>query len=291
MKVLFLSYATYGCYQADSLFIGIRRILGENAVDFPKIHSLYEQTSAASNQDWGKGFTLGGRLADISVDRSDIEAKIKNRFFDLIIYGNIHRASPFLDLVLDVYPKEKIVFIDGADDKYVITNLLFRGHYFKREITVPVYGVHPIGFSIPEEHICATVPDKKRLFSICDPRDRKTYIYKTEQEYYAGYRESYFGVTMQKAGWDSMRHYEIIANGCLPYFLKLNECPVMALTHLPKIELLQCNELALMATKLKCPPAVDIYHDMVQRLLRYARRNLTCVAVAKQMFERIDVEY
>ena len=70
--------------------------------------------------------------------------------------------------------------------------------------------VYPISFSIPPEKIIDYVPTKTRITASIIPGDLSTYIYKTEESYYQGYRDSFFGVTMQKAGWDCMRHYEIV---------------------------------------------------------------------------------
>jgi hypothetical protein len=29
----------------------------------------------------------------------------------------------------------------------------------------------------------------------------------------------------KKGGWDCLRHYEIIGNGCMPYFENIEKCP------------------------------------------------------------------
>ena len=71
-----------------------------------------------------------------------------------------------------------------------------------------------------------------------DPRDKSTYIYDTEETYYKQYAESMFGVTMKKNGWDCVRHYEIMANACVPLFLGLDQCPENIMTTLPKKDLI-----------------------------------------------------
>jgi len=85
--------------------------------------------------------------------------------------------------------------------------------------------IHPITFSIPKEKIVSKVPFKTKLVSDMIPGDIKTYIYYTEKDYYNEYRQSMFAITFKKGGWDCMRHYEILANGCIPYFQNLEECP------------------------------------------------------------------
>jgi len=44
---------------------------------------------------------------------------------------------------------------------------------------------------------------------------------------------------MKKAGWDSLRTLEIMANGCLPIFLDLDKCHAQTCIQLPKAELLE----------------------------------------------------
>jgi len=61
-----------------------------------------------------------------------------------------------------------------------------------------------------------------------------TYVYENEADYYDMYKKSLFGLTYKKAGWDCLRHYEILMNGCIPIFLDLDRCPKFTLTSLPK---------------------------------------------------------
>lgn len=171
--------------------------------------------------------------------------KIKTQFFDLVIYGCSYRTKPMLSLVLRHYPKNKIVFIDGDDASTIEKELVFRGMYFKRELLQTTHGVFPIAFAAPESIIVPEVPPSKtRLFSVCDPRDRSTYIYKDEKSYYHGYQEALFGVTTKKGGWDALRHYEILANGCVPDFHNIENCPLLTCWNLPKFELLIAQKMA-----------------------------------------------
>lgn len=96
----------------------------------------------------------------------------------------------------------------------------------------------PISFCIPEEKIINinNIDDydkyKSRLFSIYNPGER--YIFEEEEQYYEQYKIAYFGRTWKKGGWDCMRHYEILANGCIPWFPDLDKCPLNTMTHFPK---------------------------------------------------------
>jgi hypothetical protein len=103
--------------------------------------------------------------------------------------------------------------------------------------------IHPITFSIPKEKIITEKPKKTKMVSSLIPGILSTYIYQNETDYYQEYQQSLFAITTKKAGWDCMRHYEIIANRCLPYFPNIEQCPVTTMALLPKELILQSNEL------------------------------------------------
>ena len=93
----------------------------------------------------------------------------------------------------------------------------------------------PISFSIPKSKIVKQVPKKDKMIAYIIPGDQKTYIYDSEKEYYADYQRSYFAHTKKKkAGWDCMRHYEILANGCIPIFENIDSIPPNTMTNFPK---------------------------------------------------------
>lgn len=293
MKILYLSYAKLPDYQSDALFLGLRSLFGEQVVDFPKIEILYRNTfeKNRSKKDigWGKGFTLYGLLDDIPVDRDDIGDKIKNRYFDLIIYGGSYRALPLIQKVLKHYPANQIAFVDGDDASTVNKHLVFRGTYFKRELYQSMYGVHPISFAIPPAYILSKPPtEKTRIFAICDPRDRNTYIYDNQEDYFHGYQEAFFGVTMKKAGWDALRHYEILANGCLPLFLDIEQCPIWACWNLPKFELSIIKKMAIQSQTAGVLPNLGQYLELSERLLAYTKDRLSTTALAKYLIQTIE---
>ena len=89
----------------------------------------------------------------------------------------------------------------------------------------------PISFAIREEYILSDVPEKTKVFSSSMPNDR---VFTDQNEYYAEYRRALFGVTRLKAGWDCLRHYEILANGCIPYFENLDGIPTKTLIDFPR---------------------------------------------------------
>ena len=59
----------------------------------------------------------------------------------------------------------------------------------------------------------------------------RNYIYKNEKDYYYDIRESMFGITTKRAGWDCLRHYEIAANGTVICFRDLLKKPKTCAPH------------------------------------------------------------
>lgn len=82
---------------------------------------------------------------------------------------------------------------------------------------------YPITFSIPESKIInkENCLKKTRFIAPLIPGDNTTYIYNTEKDYYESYQSSYYAITTKKGGWDCLRHYEILANNCIPYFVDI----------------------------------------------------------------------
>lgn len=74
--------------------------------------------------------------------------------------------------------------------------------------------VYPITFSIPSTKITNQPLHKVKIMSSLMPGKPDTYIYANETDYYNEYKSSMFALTHKKAGWNCMRHYEILANGC-----------------------------------------------------------------------------
>ena len=129
----------------------------------------------------------------------------------------------------------------------------------------------PISFAIPLSMF--RVPGKKTdEFSKLVPRDRKTYIYNTEDEYYAQYQHSKFGITMSKAGHDSMRHYEIIAAGAIPHFKNLHLVPKNTMHTFPR-------DIVTRAMN------GENYEKCLAELQEYARKHLTTEALGKYFLD------
>jgi hypothetical protein len=142
--------------------------------------------------------------------------------------------------------------------------------------------VYPITFSIPESKIVTEMQDKTKLLSNLIPGNISTYIYNTEEEYYNEYKSSLFATTTKKAGWDCMRHYEILASGTIPYFPNIEECPEDTIALLPKDLIKEGNVLF---EKIKSQAineeAIIESNKLITSLLEYTRTNLTTVKMAQ----------
>ncbi len=247
MKILYLTNhqpltEQFNDSMSDLLLHGLRQKFGNDVVDFPGAWYLYKDESGKRDLKlknlWGKGFTIRNILDDYqSIDREDVNSKIKNRYFDLIIYASIRRSKPFLDEVIKY--NNKFIFIDGEDDQFIDHDINNLGLYFKRELIEKEKDLLPINFAIPKEKILKEVNNNpKNLLAPLIPGRLDTYIYEEEQSYYKMYAESIFALTYKKAGWDTLRHYEILMNGCLPLFLNLENCPIHTMVNFPKEDIL-----------------------------------------------------
>lgn len=157
--------------------------------------------------------------------------------------------------------------------------------------------VHSISFSIHASKIVPDVPPKTRLLAYIDPNHISTYIYDNEMDYYQDYRSSYFAVTKKKAGWDCMRHYEILANGCIPLFEGLEDCPERTMTHFPKELILETNQLFLEILAANGGGNVENLNpehrrrcdDAVRALLEYTRKRLTNESMVQYMLQVMGI--
>ena len=152
--------------------------------------------------------------------------------------------------------------------------------------------LYPISYCIPKEKIADTSNIniiKTKLLSSIIPDDSSTYIYDTEEEYYNEYKQSMFALTTKKHGWDSMRHYEILANFCIPYFPNIEDCPTHNIISLP-IELLKKSNVLYESIKHKQLNEVtkeecEEYLLLLRLLFDYTKNYLTTENMAKYVLD------
>jgi hypothetical protein len=96
-SVLFLTFNVED-YLSDSLFHGLRTILGVSVLDFPKKESSYRTYPHIADL-YGHGFTLYGLLDDLPLERRLAMERGRRGDFDLIVFGDIWRNfGPLIEL-------------------------------------------------------------------------------------------------------------------------------------------------------------------------------------------------
>lgn len=146
--------------------------------------------------------------------------------------------------------------------------------------------IFPLSFCIPDECIVETIPEKECLLASLIPGDLSTYTFHNkETEYHEMYRKSRFAITKMKGGWDCLRHYEILMNGCIPLFENLKECPIYTLTTYPK----QWNEEAYELYNNWSETETDIqkYHELCNRYLNHTREYCTTTATTHYFLNKM----
>jgi hypothetical protein len=291
LKILFLSNGSDVDYQSDMLFHGLREEFGPDVVDVNPCWYMYNDITPERKVTlYGKGFSLAGLLPPVDVDRTDITAKIEKQYFDLVVYGSVWRNTQFYQYVAKHYPPQRVAYVDGEDHPGMIKEVTRHGVYFKREFYGESHGalVFPIQFAIPEEK-CLGASNKQRYVATIDPIDTSTYIYTDEKQYYDDYRMSLFGITMKKAGWDCLRHYEILACECIPYFRNLEHCPPTIMSLLPKEELLliknmiEYNGFSIFQQSY----GRDLWAAFNEKIQAQFKAHLTTKALAKRFVEQM----
>jgi hypothetical protein len=316
-RILFLSDPVED-YVADSLFHGLRTLLGPAAVDFPKRNFLYASFPHGRLGDlYGRGFGVYGLLEDVETDRRDALERAEAGEFDLVVVGTLGRDWHWWVTARErIPPTTPIAVVDGADvpwmypygptwwrspRRWFLPRAHRRATYFKREWTPATgwlrwYGLGPprsstrlplerIAISYPAEKIVDEVPAKAKDFvsHVVDPevaaRLESTstgYVFAAEDAYLTDIRQSRFGVTTRKAGWDAMRHYEIAASGTLPCFRGLDRKPATCAPHclVPGRNCLSYRDADDLFRQLEAIPE-DRYGALVQGALAWARMNTT----------------
>ena len=275
--------------------------LGHEVVDAPRIWHIYDDgklgpNGKERNKLHGRGFTLTSVIDNDNADRTDIENKIRNQYFDIVVLSRADFKSVYEDLILETYPKSKIIIIDGKDQGDLThyrnhIHLVDKGTYFKRELFFNDARVHPISFSFPKQKIIdRTDITKNKIMSGAKPipgSDQTKYTFDNETDYYRDYAGSYFGETMQKGGWDCQRHYEIMASGAVPIFHGIEQCPPRTCASLPKDLLLAVN--ALVAEHgvewFTTEPGLTVYTELQRQIFEHFLNNCTSEATAKYVLD------
>lgn len=314
LNILFISSSRGIDYQCHCLFHGLNELDNVVVYTLNDQPYMYSDYPLEKRKDlYGMGFSIACRISpekrrlhskEIALDN------IHNHFYDLIIYGEIDRCLDLWDVVKTCYSKNEVVCVEGSDYMHPYLSLklnlgskilkytrykkaievsnwvkrtretyyecLQHSILFKRELHTNYVGeCLPINFAIPKNNIVKEIPNKSRVMAYIVPGKIETYIYKNEEDYYKGYQDSYWGTTFKKAGWDCLRHYEILCNGCIPYFPDIDKCPDSIMVSFPKNVIKYTNKLY--EKGITEGSELDYY---VRLLLDYTQKNLTTEALA-----------
>ena len=223
-------------YLADGLLHGLREILGEQIVDFPKAEHLYEEfTPYVNERIRGHGMTMYTcPLKNIDIDRSQIEVRLSNHDFSCVVFSCIGRQYGLFTQWLHHYQLTPVILVDGADSdlavphlKHRIKSLIFsaptsRFLYFKREWTHKTHfnllaailtklglrvpsnysNLRHIAFAIPPQKLRKETPIKTKLFPthIIDPEIRDVLGIKGESYSFSTEEEYYKDLAQSRFG-------------------------------------------------------------------------------------------
>lgn len=179
--------------------------------------------------------------------------------------------------------------------KPIFDSALAYGDYYKRELTEEAFqhyqapNLREISFSIPGELVRRQRPKKRQLFqthvqcseayNVPKVRENSTRkpIFDTEEEYYSDLSQARYGITMKKAGWDCMRHYEIAANYSVPAVYDLYDKPSRCAPHNLR-DMYNCvsfSDARELQRKIEYIKEKGIYWDIADNAQRWALRH-TC---------------
>lgn len=150
----------------------------------------------------------------------------------------------------------------------------------------------PISFSVSKTKVISEIPKKDKDFAQVIPGNLSTYIFTEEQDYYNDYQRSYFAITRRKGGWDCLRHYEILANGCIPYFIDLDHCPENVMHLLPKDLIWEAMHLKGVSYGRIDHTVFDYkrYYEILDELLEYTRTYLCAANIAQYMLDSVGYQ-
>ena len=174
--------------------------------------------------------------------------------------------------------------VEDSDSLIEVTQL---DHHEVHNLDCNEKSIFPFSFSIPEECVVESIPEKTCLLATLIPGEPSTYTFnKTmEKEYNDMYKTSRFAITKMKGGWDCLRHFEILMNGCIPLFENLTDCPTQTLTSYPKH--LNASAYALYNNWQETPDDITEYNALVQKYLEHTKTHCTASACSKYFLRHI----
>jgi hypothetical protein len=221
-------------------------------------------------------YTNKNNFFGLSIDepQNNPQIKITNK-----INNKINIIADFDNIFIDMY-KCKIYCDENCPNTI---KSLFMNIYLNNNLL-------PITLSIPENKILCnneTVEKNKIISDIIPTKNINPFI--TEEDYYNEYRQSFFAITKKlEESWDSLKHYEIIACGSIPYFINLNLCPHNNLIFYPKDLIIKSNKIFEKLTEHNFADNVQLLNSIINELVFYLKNNLTTKKIAEYILLKIN---
>jgi hypothetical protein len=189
--------------------------------------------------------------------------------------------------VTGVYPSQHLEAIDGTTDSVAVVRPMSHSDVFGLNSMCWHRDLKSLPYSIPDEVFVerpVSVADKKYVVAPLIPGGSANYLFGAGEEcqYYEMYRRSMFAVSQKKGGWDCLRHYEILANGCIPIFEDLDNCPADTLVGLPKTLLKEAYSVLLPWRD--TVEQREAYDTFASRLLEEARLHCSVGSAVERFF-------
>lgn len=231
MKIIYITTSdpkSQGDYQEVCMLHGLREVLGLDCIDFPRKKIMYGDFSESPKYELhGWGFSL------LTYPIQDIGEPTVGDIEDFtLLYGVTDAYGMKRNLELESRANN-VFWLDGHDHERIL-----RKPCFKRELYQEEQDVYPTGFGIPSHRIMPLfLKQKEQLiqktappYSLFDHQilgidARQLYCFRDENDYYDDMSKSLFGLTCKKGGWDSLRHYEILASGSCLLFRDYDKKP------------------------------------------------------------------
>lgn len=296
MKILYITKNIDIDYLNDTVFHGLVTLYGDDVIDSNYLWYLSKCDESRLNKLYRRGFSVGNIIEEnrINLDRSNLEDKISQKYFDLIIYGSIWKCDDYYDLVCQHYDFNNIIMLDGEDHSYINTKYK-KGLYFKKEL-LTYYNINekfeayplnvfPISLSIPESKFMKINVNKSYFESSLS--NDKSLQHINEIDYYNDYNNSYFSYTSKNMGWDCFKHYEILAAGCLPFFNNYEYCPKYILTNWPSRLQYDVNQFYFNIVNNSDDFNTYLYYKLLNEFYNYAKNNFKTTDIANYIISKI----
>ncbi len=281
-------------FQEVSTLHGLREVLGNDCIDYPRKKIMYgEYDESPKPELHGKGFSL------LTYPIEDISDRTLQDI-DFVLYGVTDAYGVENIKEIEKLARYGVFYLDGHDHSRIS-----RTPCFKRELFKKHDNVYPTGFGIPYHRIKPiSISHKNKLFQKTAPpyslfgpqilgvEGRKLYCFDDEEEYYDDMSRSFFGLTCKKGGWDSLRHYEILAAGSCLLFRDYKHKPFLCSPrHLPCFSYSTKGELESLVNRLlpNGKPS-EAYISMLDKQRSWLLKYGTTRARAKKILEILKNE-